>query len=363
MQPKKILVIQNKRIGDVLIASVLANNLKKVYPDCHITYFVYDYTAGVLEQNPNIDSIILANDKELKKLSVLLKTIQSVRKAKYDIILDPYAKFQSRMMCLFSKAPVRIGFKRKHKNLKLPFYTQAIDFLEEASMDCGKALEDRMNMLKLGFGMDDPDPKYKIFLSNEELQYAKISAVKKPVIMLGVLGSTPNKSLPYEYTAQIIDHISEKYDATLLFNYAPHQREEAEKIYELCKHKDQIRLDIYEDSIRGFIRLMNQSDLLISNEGGSVHIAKALSKPTFTIYSPYIEKSHWNSFEDGKFHDSIHLKDEQPEWFSEEYSREERKEIESNPEYLYQKLTPEIILRKLTPYLAHHFKTTERELN
>ena len=67
----KVLVIQNKRIGDVLIASILANNLKTIFPDSHITFFVYDYTAGVLEQNPNIDHIILANDKELKKLSVL----------------------------------------------------------------------------------------------------------------------------------------------------------------------------------------------------------------------------------------------------------------------------------------------------
>jgi hypothetical protein len=30
---KKILIIQNKRIGDVLIASVIANNFKKKYPD------------------------------------------------------------------------------------------------------------------------------------------------------------------------------------------------------------------------------------------------------------------------------------------------------------------------------------------
>ena len=118
---EKILVIQNKRIGDVLIASVLANNLKIIFPHSHITYFVYDYTAGVLEQNPNIDRLILANDKELKRPLVLLKMIREVRKERYDIILDPYAKFQSRIMCLFSKAPIRAGFKRAHKKLKLPF--------------------------------------------------------------------------------------------------------------------------------------------------------------------------------------------------------------------------------------------------
>ena len=30
---KKILIIQNKRIGDVLLSSVIANNIKTVFPD------------------------------------------------------------------------------------------------------------------------------------------------------------------------------------------------------------------------------------------------------------------------------------------------------------------------------------------
>ncbi len=356
MQPKKILVIQNKRIGDVLIASVLANNLKSHFPNSHITYFVYDYTAGVIEQNPNIDRIILAKDAELKKLSVLLKTIKEVRKEKYDIIIDPYAKFQSRMMCLFSAVPIRVGFKRKNKKLKLPYYTQAISFLDKASLPCGKALEDRMNLLEQAFGMEHPDPMYKIFLNEKEAHYNRIQSLKRPVIMLGVLGSTPNKSLPYEYTAKLIDYLAVNHNATLLFNYAPHQKEEAVKIYNLCEHRDRINLDVYEDSIRGFVKLMNQCDMLISNEGGSVHIAKALGKPTFTIYSPYITKSHWNSFEDGKIHDSIHLFEDNPDYF-ESLSREEKKEIEKNPEQLYRKLTPELILAKLRPYLSNHLNT------
>ncbi|MEL6812181.1 MAG: glycosyltransferase family 9 protein, partial [Bacteroidota bacterium] len=187
--------------------------------------------------------------------------------------------------------------------------------------------------------------------------YDRIAHLKKPVIMLGVLGSTPNKSLPYEYTAQLIDHIAETYEATLLFNYAPHQKEEAEKIYEMCKNKTQINLDIYEDTIRGFITLMNQCDMLVSNEGGSVHIAKALNRPTFTIYSPYIDKSHWNSFEDGKTHDSVHLLEEKPDLF-ESFTREKRGEIEKNPEQLYRELTPTMILKKLKPFLQYHFKTS-----
>ncbi|QNJ98362.1 glycosyltransferase family 9 protein [Constantimarinum furrinae] len=359
MQLKKILVIQNKRIGDVLISSVIANNIKKVFPKSHITYFVYDYTTGVLQNNPNIDEIISANDKELKKLPNLFKAIREVRKAKYDIIFDPYAKFQSRMMCLFSGAEYRIGLKRAHKDLKLPFYTHPISFLKNRTKDCGKAIEDRINMITSVFPLSQADHEPRIFLTSEEKKYSGASHLRPPVLMLGVLGSTPQKSMPYEYIATLIDYITATYTCTLLFNYAPHQKTEALKVYDMCRDKEQIDLSIYEDSIRGFIQLMNQCDLLVANEGGSVHITKALHKPTFTIYSPYVNKEHWCSFEDGKTHESVHLLEEKPDLFS-SFTLEERRKIEEDPESLYRQLGPELILQKLKPFLAHHLKSAEK---
>ncbi len=83
-------------------------------------------------------------------------------------------------------------------------------------------------------------------------------------------------------------------------------------------------------SIRDFIKLMSQCNALAANEGGTVHIAKALNKPTFTIFSPYVNKSHWASFEDGKFHHSIHLLDIKPDLYA-NFTYEERKKIEENP--------------------------------
>jgi len=355
----KILVIQNKRIGDVLISSVIANNVKTIFPDCHITYFVYDYTAGVLENNPNINRVITVNDKELKKFPKLLKTVAAVKKEKYDIIFDSYAKFQSRLFCLFSGAQYRIGFKRKHKTLKLPFYTHPINFLDDKSLFCGKAIEDRLNMINSVFPLKDPLDRPKIYLTESEKKYERIASIKGPIIMFTVLGSTISKSLPLQYVAEIIDFITNTYNVTILFNYAPHQKVDALKIFNLCSNKDQINLDIYEDSIRGFIKLMNQCDLLIANEGGTVHITKALDKPTFTIYSPFIDKEDWNSFEDGIMHESIHLLDEKPSLYD-EFTRKSRKVIEEHPEVLYNELTPEVILSKLKPFLEHHIKDLKK---
>lgn len=348
---KKILIIQNKRIGDVLISSVIANNYKKAHPKSIIHFLAYDYTHGVIQNNPNIDKIITINDKELKKISTLVKLIKTVRKSKYDVIFDPYSKFQSRVICKFSKAKITIGHKSRKKLGNLGYYTRPIEIAKEKTQFCGKAIEDRIHLLKQVSSISDIDYRPKIFLTDTEKSKKPLGKyATKKTIVLGILGSTPQKSMPYLYIATLIDHIAKNYDVNIIFNYAPHQRVEALKIYNLCEFQKNIILDIYAESIRDFVVLMNNCDALVSNEGGTVHIAKALDKPTFTIFSPYVNKDHWASFEDGNFHHSVHLLEMKPDLFK-SFTFEERKKIEENPGELYKQLTPEMIIPELSSFL------------
>ena len=351
---KKVLIIQNKRIGDVLISSVIANNYKAKHPDSEIHFMAYDFTHGVLMNNPNIDKIISINDKELKKLPVLWKLIRSVKKEKYDVIFDPYSKTQSRLICKFSKAKLTIGHKSRKKLGNWGFYTNPVTISKEKTKICGKAIEDRIHLLQQAELFDAIDYAPKLFLSAEEKATNQLGKyTDKKVIVFGILGSTPQKSMPYEYVAEIVDFIANNYDVYILFNYAPHQKEEADKIFNLCQNKAKIILDIYAPSIRDFVKLMNQCAVLVSNEGGTVHIAKALNKPTFTIFSPYIRKEDWASFEDGTFHKSVHLFDENPDLLL-SYSFEDLKEMEKNPQILYQKFTPNKIIPQLDVFLKSH---------
>ncbi len=354
---KKILVIQNKRIGDVLIASVIAQNTKKKFPNSIIDFLVYDYTTGVIENNPNIDNIIPINNKELKKISNLFKLILEIRKNKYGIIFDPYAKFQSKVICLFSGAKTRIGLVKRNKILPFKFYTKVVHLLNHKSHISGKSIENRVHMVSSTFDIPKSELDFvpKIHLTPSEKEYNKLEKFTSPCIMLGVLGSTKQKSMPYEYVAKIIDFITETYDVNVLFNYAPNQKNDALSIYESCKNKRKIIIDIYEDSIRGFAQLMNKCDLLIGNEGGIIHIAKALNKPTFTVFSPYVLKDDWASFEDGKKHTSVHLLEEKPELYN-EVNENTRRAIESDPTYMYQQLTPELIIPKLKAFLNIHLQ-------
>jgi len=57
-----------------------------------------------------------------------------------------------------------------------------------------------------------------------------------------------------------------------------------------------------------------------------MNMAKALNKATFIIFSPWIEKIAWSTFEDGKKHISVHLNDYKPELFKNKTLKQIKKE-------------------------------------
>ena len=82
----KILVIQQKMIGDVLVSSILCENLRIAYPNAQIDYLIYDTTKSVLDGANYIDNLILFTKKERENKLSLAKFIYKIRKSKYDII-------------------------------------------------------------------------------------------------------------------------------------------------------------------------------------------------------------------------------------------------------------------------------------
>ncbi|ARN77647.1 hypothetical protein BST97_06360 [Nonlabens spongiae] len=345
----KVLIIQNKRIGDVLLTSVLAENIKKNYPDSIVHFFCYDYTVPVIRYNIFIDQIISVDAQSLKKIPVLLKYCRKVKRENYDLILDPYAKFQSKLMCYLSGATKTAGFIRKVKKTSFQPYTIKVPYKSSSTMDCGKTLDDRVSLCDAALPLKTKIYQPKIYL--EELEQPQNKTETKPIIIIGVLGSTPSKSLPKETMADIINRTIKSFpDHQIVFNYAPHQKQEAAEIYDLIENKKAVNEDAYEPDLDKFLHLLKEADVLVSNEGGAVHMAKALEVPTFTIFSPFIDKATWNSFENLPIHTSIHLRDQRPDLYQ-NVDRKSMKKIESEPIHYYRQLDANMIWHKLGPYL------------
>lgn len=348
----KILVIQQKMIGDVLASSIICNNLKLIYPNAQIDYLIYPFTKPVVENNPNIDNIILFEDKFRRNKKELLRFLIKIRKRNYDIAIDAYGKLESNLIIAFSGARNKISFHKWYSHF---LYHSTLKNKTKTTTNVGFAIQGRLNLLQILNPKEVLESKPKIFLTEKEIQNGKnileghhIDFTKK-IFMIGVLGSSNNKTYPFPYMAKILDTIVAYTNATLLFNYMPSQIQEAKAIFHLCQFETQknIKIEIIPGSIREFLSITYHCNALIGNEGGAVNMAKAISVPTFTIFSTWINKESWNSFEDGKEIVSVHLKDFKPELYNEKSPKEMKKKALE----LYDLFLPEYIIPKLTTYL------------
>ncbi|WP_424494494.1 glycosyltransferase family 9 protein [Salinimicrobium sp. GXAS 041] len=349
----KVLIIQQKMIGDVLTSSILFEALKEKYPAFELHYLINTHTLPVVEHNPFIDRIILFDPSIHGKPAGMLPLLKKIKKQKYDIVIDVYAKISTAMITAFSGAKQRISYYKKYTS---GAYTHKYELASKVKTHAGLAIENRMLLLQ-AISPDFPLAlKPKIYLTRSEkteaerqLKNAGISR-NQPLFMINVLGSSPEKTYPLKYMTQILNRIVEEMpNAQLLFNYMPSQEREAKKLYILCPEEVQkhIFYDVYEKNLRNFISISSLCDAVIGNEGGGNNIAKALNIPTFSIFSPWIKKEAWSTYEVGTVSTSVHLADHRPEILQ----NLSKKEIVKKSTEFYELLEPDLILASLSKFL------------
>ena len=346
----KILVIQQKRIGDVLLGTVLCNQLRKMYPDAQIDYMVYAFTREMAENNPNIDNIILFQDSD-RKVGNLLKFAWKIRKARYDIVIDAYTKMDSWVTTRLSGAKQRISYKKFGRGL---YYNILVDKNSRPASLAGSAIEHRLALLDpLNKNHIEYDPYPRLYLTNEEKEKGKKLLdeagvdPKKKLIVAGIYGSVENKTYPEDYMLEVIKHLLANYPVQIILNYFPNQKEAADNFAQKLGYADRVFSGLTGKSLRELAWLVTHADAYIGNDCGHTNLAKALEIPTFTIFSPFISRESWGIFDDGIRNLSVHLKDFKPELIQ----GKAYKLLKQESTELYREFVPEYVINKLETYL------------
>tara|TARA_B100001063_G_C16754650_1_gene552387 strand:+ start:364 stop:1407 length:1044 start_codon:yes stop_codon:yes gene_type:complete len=341
-------------IGDVLASSILFEAIKHQYPDAELHYLINTHTFPVVDQNPYIDKVQFFTSEHEKSKLKLFKLAKQLRKENYDVIIDVYSKLSSNLITLLSKAKIKVSIDKGRNKL---LYSNLYKHKAKADTNAGLAIENRLQLLQ-PLNIDTSKiVRPKIYLTDQEKTDAKNFLeshhvdTNKPIYMIGVLGSGPNKTYPFDYMASVIDTIIKTQpESQILFNYIPKQEADAKAILDLCESETQkhIHFEVFGKSLRDFLAITSHCDALIGNEGGAINMAKALNIPTFTIFSPWIKKEAWNMFDDGKKHLSVHLKDYDNQPY---LGINHPKELKSQASELYLKFKPSYFEEDLVKFL------------
>lgn len=336
----------------MLTTSILFEALKAEHPNAELHYVINSHTFAVVEHNPFIDKFLFVTPEIEDNRAEFLSFLKGIKKEQYDVVIDVYSKFSSNLMTKFSGAAIKIS---KHKWYTKYYYTHTFKEATEAKTNAGLAIENRLQLLAPIVDKIPAPIRPKIHLTSEEISASKqlLSDAKidlsKPLYMISVLGSGANKTYPLPHMAKVIDFIVTQTKGQILFNYIPIQIDEAKTVYNFCtsETKKHIFFDVFGKSLREFLAITYHCTAMIGNEGGGVNMAKALSIPTFTIFSPWIIKEAWNMFEDGKQNVSVHLKDFNPDIVE----NSSPKELKENYKSLYELIKPSLFIEELEKFL------------
>lgn len=288
--PRRILIVQTAFIGDVIIITPLIRAIKEIYPTTLLDVMVIPQTAGVLENNPNINEIILF-DKRKNKIFAFVKTLQQLKKNRYDLAISPHSSITTGLLLKYAKIKMRIGYDRwtaaKYLTHKVP-HPDGIH----------KTLK---NLTLLSFLSD------KTFFHQTEL-FPSTSMIEKATKLLGELNNSRKiiaiapgsvwftKKWPTEYYKTLAEQLVENnFDIVLIGS-----KEEKEICVEVLPDKNGINL-AGELSILESAAVISQCDLLICNDSGALHIANAMQTDVFAFFGPTVQSIGYYPFHENDF--------------------------------------------------------------
>jgi len=65
----RVLIIQYRPVGDILLTSPIAEYLKTLYPQIKITFMIFSQYLPIIQHNPYIDDLILMDEIKVEDVS------------------------------------------------------------------------------------------------------------------------------------------------------------------------------------------------------------------------------------------------------------------------------------------------------
>lgn len=301
MNYKKILFINPFGIGDVLFTTPLINNIKQAMPECSISYWCNERVSEIFKSDPRIDKIFALSRGDLKKIfqcsifqgfKELFSLLRRIRKERFEVVFDFSLDHRYGIITKLLRIKKRIGLNYKNRG---GFLTDKINI----NGYTGKhVIEYYLDLLKF-IGIKPQNKNTRVFVSEENnvkcKNMLKHFGISDKDLIVGIAAGAgaswgKNASLkhwpPIKY-ARLADKIIEFFKAKIILLGDSNEKPIAEIIAASMKNKP---IDFTgKTNLPEFAAAINNLNLLITNDGGPLHIAVSLGVKTISIFGPVDE--------------------------------------------------------------------------
>ncbi|MBU1726997.1 MAG: glycosyltransferase family 9 protein [Candidatus Omnitrophica bacterium] len=299
---QRILIINPFGIGDVLFTTPLVSAIRQNFPQAFIGYWCNERVEAVLRNNPDINKVFALSRGDIKKIykkswlkgvSESLKLFRALKKERFDTVFDFSLDHRYGLVSRLIGAKQRIGFNYKNRG---KFLTKKIDI---DGFHGKHIVEFYLDLLRI-CGIEQKSADLKLGVSNPAKESVK-NLLGRFGVRAGdmVVGIAPGaggswgkdavlKHWPALKFALLADRILEDLKAKVLIIGDESERPIANTIFEAMKHKP---IDLTgKTSLEEFAAIMGKLKVLVTNDGGPMHMAVALGTKTVSIFGPVDEK-------------------------------------------------------------------------
>lgn len=272
----KILVLQIRRIGDVLMTTPLVRAIAAAWPASAVHACLEPSCVPVLRGNPYVTDTIITR----KGASVFL--LPRLRRERYDIVIDTLGTPATARLSLLSGAAIRVGRDRRWR---AGCYTHAVP---PAGARRYSAL-DKLGLLEpLGIRADDC--RLELFPGDDDRREAAAAWAALPlpdparVVAFSPVSRRQSKIWPPERFAAVCDWLAEDPALRLLPLCAPGEEEMIEAVGDRMKRRGALLTPGPRVSFGALAPLVGRCQFYFGNDNGLRHVAVATGIPSAAVF-------------------------------------------------------------------------------
>ncbi len=286
--PLRILVTRLRYLGDVVLSTPALAALAKRYPSAEVYFLGEEPHVSVLGGNPNLAGVIALR----KGFGGTLRAAAALRRLRFSAAVDLFYNPRSALLLYLSGIPVRIGGSRR---LRRRLYTHAA----VAPAGMRSAVAHHLAALR-AIDVEGEETLPRVYLSRGEIERGRS-------LLEGVLGGTRGrmriafhpggtwaaKRWPGERFAALAEAIREELGAEAVALAGPG---EEEIVSSIARASRGALTPLPPMPVREAASVLAACDAVVANDGGVMHLAVALGRPTVAVFGP-TEPDIWFPYE------------------------------------------------------------------
>ena len=276
---KNILIIKARGAGDLILATPILRNIKKLLPHAKIHVLVGNGSSALLDNNPYVESVTSIG---------LDCSVEAIKKISRDFIqhdLDLAINIDSttRTSRLLKKIPAKLKINRSYF-----FRDKNTDILVGFTNTFRSVIERELDILRT-IGLEPVDKHTEVFLDHNEIEWAQnflrsnSFAHNKKTVLVSPISSLEIRDWGIEKFALLCKNLAIENNIQIIVNVAPKDIDRLKPLIKLVPEAL-----IFAGSIRELLGLINESDLLIGSDSGPSQFSIALNIPTITLNGPSV---------------------------------------------------------------------------